>query len=127
MNIQKITSENYSTLVNWYVKWELPITPFSFIPKTSFIVDDVCAGFVYQLGETPMFWIEGVISNPDIKDKSLKNKALCVLIERLEKTAKGLGGKMILSSTPRFGLNSLFLSLGFKNPPEQYFHLAKEL
>lgn len=127
MNIQNINTENYKTLVDWYTLWELPITPYSFIPKNSYMVEDVCAGFLYQLDNTPMFWIEGVISNPKIKDKELKNKALCVLINKLEEVAKSNGAEMVLTSTPRVGLNALFLGCGFLNTPENYFHLAKRI
>ena len=127
MNIQHITKNNYNTLVEWYIGWDLPITPFSFIPKTAFIVDNVCAGFLYQLDNTPMFWVEGVVTNPAIKDKQLKKIALCGLIKKLEESAFKQGGKLLMSSTPRESLNTTFLSLGFKNTPENYFHLAKEL
>jgi hypothetical protein len=127
MDIQKITVENYKTLVSWYISWKLPVTPYSFIPRHSYIVENICAGFLYQLDNTPMFWVEGVVSNPEIKDKELKNKALCALINKLEEIAKSNNGEMIMSSTPRSSLNSVFLSNGFKNTPENYFHLAKRI
>lgn len=125
MNIEKINLNNYKNIVKWYSAWNLPITPYSYIPKNAFIVENFCAGFLYQLDNTPLFWIEGIISNPEIKDKSVKNKALALLINKLEEVAKANNCEILMSSTPRSSLNSLFLDLGFKNTPENYFHLAK--
>ena len=125
MKIEKINSSNYNKLIFWYSGWNLPITPLSYIPETSIIVDDICAGFIYQLEKTPMWWIEGVISNPEIKDKALKKEALSVLITELTKLAKEKNAELILSSTPRESLNTIFLSNEFKNTPEKYFHVAR--
>ena len=127
MNIEKINKDNYNKLVDWYVNWNLPITPFCFIPENAYIVENICAGFLYRLDNTPLFWIEGIVSNPEIQDKKLKQDALTNLILKLESIATLNGGQLIMSSTPREGLNSVFLSRGFKNTPENYFHLAKRI
>lgn len=125
MNISPITKEKYNTLIGWYKKWDLPITPFECIPRNSLIVDDICAGFIYQLDNTPIWWIEGIISNPEIENKDLKKNCLKLLITSLEDVAKSNNGYLIMSSTPRESLNSIFLNEGYKNPPEKYFHLAR--
>jgi hypothetical protein len=127
MTIEPITFEKYMSLIEWYYGWGLPITPFSYIPKNAFIVDDICAGFLYQWDNTPMFWVEGIISNPKIKDKDLKKKALSALIKKLEEIAILNGAELIITSTPRESLNEHFLKLGFKNAPENYFHLANKV
>lgn len=125
MKIELVNEQNYEMLVEWWNGWNLPVTPRSFIPKNSFIVSNVCAGFIYKLDSTPMWWIEGIISNPAIEDKNIKKQALTLLIFELEKVAKVNGGELILSSTPRESLNFLFLESGFNNTPEKYFHLAR--
>lgn len=125
MNLYNITNENYNTIVEWYKGWDLPITPFECIPRNSLIVDNVCAGFIYQLDNTPMWWIEGVISNPKVEDKKLKKESLKILIKSLEDVAVQNGGSLIMSSTPRESLNMIFLDAGYKNPPEKYFHVAR--
>jgi hypothetical protein len=125
MKIELVNEQNYSTLVEWYKGWDLPITPFSYIPRNSIIVDDVCAGFVYQLDNTSMWWIEGVVSNPSVTDKKLKKQALTILIKSLEDVVKANDGELIMTSTPRETLSSLFVEQGFNNTPEKYFHLAR--
>lgn len=125
MKIELVNEQNYEMLVEWWKGWNLPVTPRSFIPTNSFVVSDVCAGFIYKLDSTSMWWIEGVVSNPAIKDKDLKKEALCLLIRELEQVAKVNNGQLVLSSTPRESLNSLFLELGFNNTPEKYFHVAR--
>jgi len=125
MKIEFVNEHNYGMLVEWYKGWDLPITPFSYIPRNSIIVDTVCAGFVYQLDNTSMWWIEGVVSNPSVVDKELKKQALTVLIKSLEDVVKANDGELIMTSTPRETLSSLFVEQGFNNTPEKYFHLAR--
>lgn len=127
MSIEILNKENYNILVQWYIKWNLPITPFSYIPKNSYIVGNTCAGFLYRLDNTPLFWIEGIISDPNITNKELKKEALNILISTLEDIAKKEGGELLMTSTPRENLNNIFLSKEFKNTPEKYFHLAKRI
>lgn len=125
MKIELVNEQNYEMLVEWWKDWNLPITPRSFIPKNSFVVENICAGFVYQLDNTSMWWIEGIVSNPSIIDKELKKQAICFLISKLEEVAKNNNGELIMSSTPRESLNTLFLESGFNNTPEKYFHVAR--
>lgn len=127
MRCSLINSENYATLVEWYLGWNLPITPYSYIPKTSVIVEDVCAGFLYRMGETPMFWMEGIITNPKIKDKELKAQGISAVVEILESFAKLEGCELLMTSTPRETLTQKLLKMGYSSTPERYFHLGKRL
>lgn len=125
MKIEKITTQNYNILVSWYDGWQLPRTPYHYIPKNAYLVDNICAGFVFQMDATPMWYIEGIISNPEIKDKDLKRKALNVLINTLLDVVKKNDGELIISSTPRETLKSTFFLSGFNVASEKYFHLAR--
>lgn len=129
MNIRSYKKEDYNTLVNWYNKWNLPITPEDYIPQYALIVEKdvpLCSGFLYQLGDTSMYWIEGIISNPDSK-KEDKIEGLKLLINSLVNIAKENKASLILSSTPREGLKNIFNENDFGTTPEQYYHLGRRL
>lgn len=127
MKCSLINPDNYNTLVEWYLGWNLPVTPYSYIPKTAVIVEDVCAGFLFRLSETPMFWMEGIISNPKMKDKELKAKGISTLVKELEAYAKIQGCELLLTSTPRESFNESLLKMGYSPAPERYFHLGKRV
>lgn len=128
MKIGVYTKNNYQTLCSWYDGWKLPRTPENLIPSSSLLVfkdlNPICGGFLYQMSETPMFWIEGIISDPK-SSKDDRKEALVVLVKGLTDLAKEFGGQMLLSSTPRESLTSLLKSQGFSSAPEQYNHVAK--
>lgn len=123
-SVRPYTPEDYPTLRTWYKKWDLPVTPESWIPKTSYVVENVCAGFLYRLGETPMYWIEGVITNPDVPSAERK-VALNVLVDHFVGLQKTLPMEILMSSTPRESLLNIFQNHDFRNAPEKYNHVAR--
>lgn len=128
MNIKKFTTEDYKILDFWYSEWDLPKTPISWISDTSYFVfsDEipVCFGSLYQLGNTPMYWVEGLISNKDL-DSSIKKAGISELINHFNSLQKDLNIEILLTSTPRESLKQLFESNNFRKTPENYYHLAR--
>lgn len=120
--------KDYSSYEVLYKEWNLPVTKKDWIPEDTFIVENdgklVCSGSLYQLSQTPMFWIEGLISNKNI-DKTIRKEALIVLINKLYEVGKEKGAEIILSSTPRDGLKDIFEENGFYQTPEKYYHLGR--
>lgn len=128
MILKQFKKEHYDTLVNWYNQWNLPVTPYSWIPETSYIVfnDEVpiCSAFLFQLGSTPVYWIEGITSNPGI-DKEIRKQSLDFLVKNIVELQQELKFEMLLTSTPRVGLTENFKKNGFGMAPEKYTHLAR--
>lgn len=128
MNIKRFEEKDYNRLLNLWDNWNLPNTPKTWIPEDTFIIENndkiVCSGSLYQLGKTPMFWIEGVISNKEI-EKSMRKEGLKLLINKLFDIAKEQGAEIVLSSTPRDGLKDMFLDNNFHETPEKYFHVGR--
>ena len=128
MIIKRFEDTDYSRLVTLWDNWSLPHTPITWIPKDTFLVEIdqklVCSGSLYQLGNTPMFWAEGIISNKEI-DKNIRKEGLDLLINHLFLIAKAQGADIVISSTPRDSLKDIFLSKGFSPAPEKYHHIAR--
>jgi len=129
MNIKRFDSEkDYKRLIDLWDNWQLPHTPKSWLPEDTFIIENedkiICSGSLYQLGKTPMFWAEGIISNKDI-DKNIRKEGLDLLVNHLFIMAKAQGAEIVISSTPRDGLKDIFLSRGFNPAPEKYHHIAR--
>ena len=89
--------------------------------------------YAYSRKQTAVAWLIyklqscDMLKNPDSGEfwNILKKEALSVLITELTKLAKEKNAELILSSTPRESLNTIFLSNEFKNTPEKYFHVAR--
>jgi len=129
MNIITYNKEkHYNILESWYKDWNLPITPSSWIPDTSYMVYNdlkpICSGFLYQLGQTPMYFVEGIISNRSAS-KDERKEALDKLIKHAYVVSKELKGEILMTTTPRFSLTQLFVENGFNYTPEAYFHLGR--
>lgn len=130
MNIRNFNKDDHNIIVEWCNKWELPVTPVEYFSDDSFIVsaDDqpLCIGSLFQLSSTPMYFIEGIISNPTLENET-KIKALELLIDTCIATAKNKGASIIIASTPRKKLKYLFNSRFLGDTPEQYYHVARRL
>lgn len=119
---------DYRDLASWWAEWKLPVSPPEFLTHTASVVEydgtKICAGFLYQLGSSQMWWIEGIVSNPSC-DKALRTEALSELIENLTNKARQEGAKLVLTSTPRDTLAKMFEEQGFRQTPEKYYHMGR--
>jgi hypothetical protein len=124
MQIKKIDQKDYELICSWYETWGLPITPRSWFSSETYIIEDKCSASLYALGDSKMYWIEGLVTNPSC-DKKLKSESIMKLIDFLQNRAKELGAEIVMTSTPRKGLQQMFIESGFNNAPEAYIHLAR--
>ena len=120
--------QDHETIASWYTKWELPITPNSWYTNLSFINEKDSKpesfGCLFQMGTSNMYWIEGLMTNPD-SDKETRKENLKELVNFLDNKAKQLGAEIILTSTPRDSLRDLFMEIGLTPAPEKYYHLGR--
>lgn len=119
---------DYRDLAAWWAEWGLPVSPPEFLTHTASVVEQdgekICAGFLYQLGSSQMWWIEGIVSNPK-SEKEIRRHALYLLIQNLTEKAQKSGAKIVMTSTPRESLAQMFEESGFKPTPEKYFHYGR--
>jgi hypothetical protein len=75
---------DYPMIAEWYRSQMEPCPPIDLLPKNGFIVEDICAGFLY-LTDSRLGIIDCYISNPEVS-KDLRDKALnLVTLEIIDK------------------------------------------
>lgn len=111
MKIDKFTIDHYETVCGWWKDYEWNPIPLESLPTTGFIVDDVCAGFLYKT-DSNIAWLEFVVSNKKA-NKEEKSKALNLLIESLCEEAKKDKYNVIFTSCQHKGLIQKYLNNGF--------------
>jgi|TARA_R100000005_G_C4990993_1_gene198394 hypothetical protein len=93
LNIRRLTSEDYSTLVKWWDAWKWQAPPQTFLPDTGFIVEKndigIVAGYIYMTNSKAAL-LEWVISNPDYRESDRKD-AIELLIQAVERVLQDQG------------------------------------
>jgi hypothetical protein len=121
---------HYAYLVDWCKLHKLPITPYNLLPRVGCVVTDgkdnnpICMGFLYQLDNTPMYWVEGITSNPHT-DKEKRGEGLKILLEWCYNEGIRLGGELILGSSHHESLTGHFKNSGFSDSGRTYKHLGR--
>lgn len=123
MYVRPYTFLDYPTVKEWADKRKFPLVPPEFLPPNGFIIDDCCVCFVYR-SETPIAWLEWVISNPD---SDVRDDALNLLIEAACDWAKGQGFKVLFTSVEHKGLIERYKSLGFIETDRSMTNLLRNL
>ena len=121
MNSRWIATEDYDTLVEWWKFWRfcpptrevLPDNGLSGIVVTDDNDTPICAGFIYYTN-SPIAWIEFIVSNPEIKDKKIRHNSLVFLINELSGTALLNNRKVIYSSLKNENLMNKYVECGFQ-------------
>jgi hypothetical protein len=121
---------DYASIRDWCEGHKLPITPANYLARNGFVVETedrkVCAGFVYQLDSTPMYWIEGIVSNPDT-DRETRQSGLVELLKACEEFARSRGAEILLGSSSFPSLTERYRDAGFGDAGRQYAHMGKRL
>lgn len=120
MKSRWLTTNDYSTLVDWWKFWRFFPPTQEVLPENGtcgiMITDDndneICAGFLY-FTNSPIAWIEFIVSNYNVKDKNVRNQALLLLINELSSIAKDNGRNVIYSSLKNENLMNKYLESGF--------------
>jgi hypothetical protein len=97
LNIRRLNSEDYETLVSWWDAWpEWQAPPKTFLPdngKGGFIVEKnnigIVAGFVYMTNSKAAL-LEWIVSNPEYRESDRKD-AIELLIKAVEQVLKDQG------------------------------------
>lgn len=121
--IRPFKKEDISTINEWEMGWELNTSSIDHYPETGFIVEGVCAGFLYKTDSSICF-IDGYISNPK-SDKKERKKALDLITRALLWSAKeNFSTCVVYTQNP--SIRNRFLDNDFK-PKGNHLMLVKEL
>lgn len=121
MESRWLNTDDYDTLVDWWKFWRFYPPTREILPDNGLsgvmIVDSetqtlICAGFLYYTN-SPIAWIEFIVSNPDVKDKKIREESLVKLINDLSYLAKENNRTVIYSSLKNQNLMNKYLKCGF--------------
>lgn len=118
--LQHLEEKDYKVLAEWWEFWWKKKVPREALPdKLSdgilIKVDGVpaCAGFLYATSSRYVFWMEFIISNPDIKDKEARAKSINFTVRSLIELAQKAGALSIFSSIKHPSLKEVYKRNGF--------------
>lgn len=94
MKIREFNKDtDYKDAVRWWNAWGFPPLETHVLPSTGYIVEGeykVAAGWVYKTIDTPMGWLEWIVSNKDLS-KEIRGEGLDLLLEHVTKEASEEG------------------------------------
>jgi hypothetical protein len=124
LNFLPLEGSDYDILCEYWKWWKFSIPPKDCLPNNGLggikIVDDtgaiICAGFLYETN-SGIAWLEFIISNPYIKDRTVRSDALIMLISYLTIEADEKGFKAVFASITHKALIKKYVQVGYtKNP-----------
>ena len=130
LNIRRLTSEDYSTLVKWWDAWpEWQAPPQTFLPDTGFIVEKnnigIVAGYVY-ITNSKAALLEWIISNPEYRESDRKD-AIELLIQAVERVLTDQGIKHVFTIGRNKHLINLHKKLGWMVDEKPSYEIIKNL
>ena len=130
LNIRRLTSEDYSTLVEWWDAWpEWQAPPQTFLPDTGFIVEKnnigIVAGYVY-ITNSKAALLEWIISNPEYRESDRKD-AITLLIQAVERVLTDQGIKHVFTIGRNKHLINLHKKLGWMVDEKPSYEIIKNL
>jgi hypothetical protein len=117
LSYRKTTTKDYEdTLTKWWSDWRWTAPSLDFLPEDGIVVSsdgiDVCACYIYNTNSKVM-WMEFIISNMDVKDKSLRMKSLQYMFDIVKAIAGSSGKKYIMCNTKNQPLVNKLSQSGF--------------
>jgi len=120
MKSRVLKPEDYDKLTEWWKWWRFPVIDKSLLPNNGlggFMVEhngiDVVAGFLY-FTNSGFALCEFVVSNPEVRDKTIREDALVFLIDEITKEAKVNGVKCLFTYVKNSNLEKKYLKAGYQ-------------
>lgn len=107
-----IEDKDYKVISEWWKGYNWPAVPKEALPKNGFIVDGLCAGFLYCT-DSSIAWMEFIVGNP-AAIKEDRTIALNNLVISLCGLAKEYGYKQVFSSIQHPNLMKIYEDNGFE-------------
>lgn len=119
MKARLLTEGDYDILVDWWKWWRFGVPAKDSLPHDGLgglMISkdgvDICAGFIF-LTNSKTAWCEYIVSNPDMRDRELRDKAIILLINTLSEIAKDKGYKYIYTSLKNKPLIEKYQKCGY--------------
>lgn len=130
MTWRKITTEDYTTLCDWWTKRGWDAVPITMLTSEGVLVvsdkgNPIFAGFLLVHG-TDLVFLEWVVSNPNVS-KEERSGGFDKLLEVAEILAKDKGGKYLMHMTNNSKLVEMFKSKQYQVADENCVHLIKQI
>lgn len=125
MKVRPFTSDDLPTAYEWWIAAGWPPMPPEMLPESGYIVDGLCAGWLYQ-ANSRLAKPEWIVGNPKA-DRAERSKALDLLINHIDEEAKRLGYSAQFTSTKNPALIKRLLAHGYVVSDEGVTHLVKKL
>lgn len=108
---RRYTKEDYVKLCEWWKGWDWQPVPEKHLPELGVVADECVAGFLY-FKDSPIAWVEWVVSDPTV-EKEVRRKALHEVLEEISKLAKENGALVLYTSTNKASYEETLKSHGF--------------
>ena len=110
--VRPITSEDYDTLVSWWKGHGWEVTPVSCLPPDGFIIEGVCAGWLY-LTNSSLALFGWPVGNPDANPKEIR-EGMKLILEETKCCMRACDRKVMMAFTNRLGLENIYREHGFQ-------------
>ena len=124
MIIKPFAPSDYEELLQWYSDWEEPPPALELLPKTGFVIQNICAGFLYMT-DARLGILDCFISNPS-SPKEKRTEAINALADNLLACAKFYGCRAVMASSNILSIKQRCEDLGFVYKGETSLYI-KEL
>lgn len=123
-NFSQLEDKDYDILCGFWKAWKFSAPPKNCLPNNGLggikiITEEgiiICAGFLYETN-SGIAWIEFIVANPEIKDRTTRREALVLLISMLTILAEEKGFSAVFASITNESLIEKYEQVGFtKNP-----------
>lgn len=109
----------------WWGEQGWPKIPKEMLPTTGWIIENVCAGWLYK-ANSAMAKLEWVVGNPSIPAEK-RSEGLNILIEHISQEARLSGYTALFTSTKHTRLIERLKQCGYVVGDEGVTHLFKRL
>jgi len=118
--VRNTQESDYEMLCEWWKAWRWTPVDRLILPDNissglmvSYNGVELCSGFVYKTSSSSLFWLEWIISNPNVKDREVRREGLEFLMKGLLYMTNELGAKVIYSSLVNPHLINMYEKCGF--------------
>lgn len=125
MKVKAFEKTDYALISTWWLQHGWSPVSFEMLPKIGFIVNDICAGFLY-INDSKLCHLEWIVSDPD-SNKQERSESLSILLNVLENTAKELGCSAIFTTTKHENLIKRYENNGYVTTDVEMTHLIKRI
>ena len=121
MTVRDVTESDMPLMREWWDKHAWPVTPEHLLPDTGYMIDGLCATWLY-VTNSRVSWVAWTVSNPDAGRKEL-NVALDLLIEETKIRSVEQGCDLLCLNSGHKGLIKRCKRLGFTTFEENMTNL----